>query len=78
MLIPLIIFIFYNVKIVFKKWEIKSCCCCCCCCCCCSESAMGNMDLDLEMKTESGLLNFVLSTASSLAELYFSIRKSIK
>ena len=23
MLIPLIIFIFYNVKIVFKKWEIK-------------------------------------------------------
>ena len=27
MLIPLIIFIFYNVKIVFKKWEIKSCCC---------------------------------------------------
>ena len=30
MLIPLIIFIFYNVKIVFKKWEIKSCCCCCC------------------------------------------------
>ena len=43
-----------------------------------SESAMGNMDLDLEMKTESGLLNFVLSTASSLAELYFSIRKSIK
>ena len=28
--IPLIIFIFYNVKIVFKKWEIKSCCCCCC------------------------------------------------
>ena len=25
-LIPLIIFIFYNVKIVFKKWEIKSCC----------------------------------------------------
>ena len=23
--------IFYNVKIVFKKWEIKSCCCCCCC-----------------------------------------------
>ena len=29
MLIPLIIFIFYNVKIVFKKWEIKSCCCCC-------------------------------------------------
>ena len=19
-------------KIVFKKWEIKSCCCCCCCC----------------------------------------------
>ena len=32
MLIPLIIFIFYNVKIVFKKWEIKSCCCCCCFC----------------------------------------------
>ena len=26
MLIPPIIFIFYNVKIVFKKWEIKSCC----------------------------------------------------
>ena len=43
-----------------------------------SESAMENMNLDLEMKTESGLLNFVLSTASSLAELYFSIRKSIK
>ena len=21
-------FIFYNVKIVFKKWKIKSCCCC--------------------------------------------------
>ena len=44
----------------------------------CSESAMGNMDLDLEINTESGLLNFVLSTASSLAGLYFSIRKSIK
>ena len=32
MLIPLIIFIFYNVKIVFKKWEIKKSFICICIC----------------------------------------------
>ena len=52
MLIPLIIFIFYNVKIVFKKWEIKRVVVVVVCCCLHSNTdtivrAMAQTGLDL-------------------------------